>query len=125
MHVSLLSLRVLFIDHYANAYVTIYLRANMHFTLILSPHPHVRTIHTQDTSSRLGAMDKVTTPRDRYVSVRSHQFFRGVNWYDIENSSELLHAVPPPTTHRMKLGLEYDCAGEMVDGSSLDFDFFS
>ena len=45
MHVSLLSLPVLFIDHYANVYMTIYLRANINFTLILGKEVRPQEIY--------------------------------------------------------------------------------
>ena len=87
-------------------------------------------LYIVDASTRLGAMDKVTTPGDRYTSIRSHHFFRGVNWGAIETSSQLSHAPPPlPTipTHGMNVdyGYDYGRASGMVDGLSLDFDFFS
>jgi len=72
-------------------------------------------------TSRLGVMDKVTTLGEQYISIRSHQFFRGVNWADMRASS--LTPLPSHSPHEMKLADSR--VGRMVDGSSLDFDFFS
>jgi len=76
----------------------------------------------EDPKSRLGVMDKVTTLGKQYTSIRTHHFFRGVDWTDIVLSS--LAAAPSYSPLNMALG-ECDCLSQMVDGSSLDFDFFS
>jgi len=75
----------------------------------------------EDPTTRLGVMDKVTTLGEQYISVRSHHFFRGVNWADMKASS--LTPLPSHSPNEMKLGDSR--VGRMVDGSSLDFDFFS
>lgn len=76
----------------------------------------------QDPNSRLGVMDKVSTLGDLYLSVRAHKFFRGVNWDDLGISS----LMPPPSHSPQCMNLrECDSGDRMVDGSSLDFDFFS